>query len=196
MAQQLSKLCRQCGEVKPTPSFRQYYTGRKGTYKMCKACESINYRVKYLSGLDTMSDKQQTELNTIYKLWELQRSLGLEPPDWNLHDKDAAKDLDEQLRKMNSKFVKLPTDVMLALSLESSYVTAPRARLYHWATCELDSNTEPQYYTETVYESLKESFRPQVGMNSTTFLPIHDETYKPVLEYILDRFYKFEDERA
>ena len=42
------KICKQCGQIKPIEQYRKYYGGRKGTYKVCKSCEKINARAKYL----------------------------------------------------------------------------------------------------------------------------------------------------
>lgn len=51
----------------------------------------------------------------------------------------------------------------------------------------------PDYLQETVYESLKAKYRPQVGTDPQTFLPIYDDTYKPILNRILKSFDDYED---
>lgn len=193
MTQSITKICRQCGELKSINEFRRYYTGRKGTYKMCKACERINYRVKYLTGLSNMPPALEEELEKIYKLWDMQRAMGLEPPDWNLSNKETSTDPLTQLELMTNKVASIPLQVVEAISITSPYVTAPRARLYHWLTCKLDENTSPEYYLEDIYNTLKDQFRPKIGIDTATHLPVYDETYMPALTYILDRFYRFED---
>lgn len=51
----------------------------------------------------------------------------------------------------------------------------------------------PDYLQETVYESLKAKYRPQVGTDPQTFLPTYDDTYKPILNRILKSFDDYED---
>lgn len=51
----------------------------------------------------------------------------------------------------------------------------------------------PDYLQETVYESLKAKYRPQIGTDPQTFLPIYDDTYKNVLNQILRLFDDYED---
>ena len=67
------KPCKQCGIIKPIEQFRNYYGGRKGTYTICKTCEKINSRVKYLEGKKELNDNEKLELQSIYQLWETQR---------------------------------------------------------------------------------------------------------------------------
>lgn len=190
----VTKLCIQCGELKNVSEFRQYYGGRKGTYRMCKACESINYRVKYLLGLKIeLKPEQKKELEDIYSLWELQRSMGLMPPDWNIAV-PKQDDLRIQLLEIKTKAASLPQTVIDALGKSSPHIMNPRTRLYYWATVYIEQDADPDLYLETVYNNLTTMYRPQIGIDPATRLPVYDETYKPVLEYILDRFYKYEDE--
>ena len=51
----------------------------------------------------------------------------------------------------------------------------------------------PEYLQETVYESLKAKYRPQIGVDKQTYLPIYDDTYKNVLNQILRRFDDYEE---
>lgn len=51
----------------------------------------------------------------------------------------------------------------------------------------------PDYLQETVYESLKAKYRPQIGTDPATFLPIYDDTYKSILNQILRLFDEYED---
>lgn len=161
---------------------------------MCKGCERINGRVKYLASLQTLPLVLSEELERIYSLWDLQRQMGLEPPNWNLQSKADNEDLGTQISRMQNKLELIPPAIVEVLGLSSPFVTVSRARLYYWATCELDKNTSPDYYLEDVYDALKTQFRPVIGINTSTHLPLYDDTYMPVLNYILDRFYKFESE--
>lgn len=54
---------------------------------------------------------------------------------------------------------------------------------------------EPEYLYDDVYDKeLQPKFRPIVGQDKTTFLPIYDDTYRSVLVEILKRFDDFEVE--
>lgn len=55
------------------------------------------------------------------------------------------------------------------------------------------SGLTPDYLQETVYESLKAKYRPQIGTDPATFLPVYDDTYKNVLNQILRKFDDYED---
>jgi hypothetical protein len=52
----------------------------------------------------------------------------------------------------------------------------------------------PEYLQETVYESLKAKYRPQIGVDKETYLPMYDDTFKDVLNKILRRFDDYEEE--
>ena len=65
------------------------------------------------------------------------------------------------------------------------------AELSHWLTEPLTE--EPEYYQDEVYEQLKAKFRPQTKIDPDTMLPVYDDTYKLVLDKILERFDNYED---
>ena len=54
----------------------------------------------------------------------------------------------------------------------------------------------PEYLQETIYESLKAKYRPQIGVDRDTYLPIYDDTYKDVLNQILRKFDDYEEQYA
>ena len=57
----------------------------------------------------------------------------------------------------------------------------------------VEKGLSPEYLQETVYESLKAKYRPQLGYDSERGLPIYDDTFKDVLNQILRRFDDYED---
>ena len=57
----------------------------------------------------------------------------------------------------------------------------------------VENGLSPEYLQETVYESLKAKYRPQLGYDSERGLPIYDDTFKDVLNQILRRFDDYED---
>ena len=75
-----SKLCRSCGVDKPLSDFRHYYGGRKGHYSICRQCESIDTRRKYLMRKSALTDAERRDLENIQKLYDKREASGLRPP--------------------------------------------------------------------------------------------------------------------
>ena len=182
------KTCKQCGEIKPITQFRKYYGGRKGTYTMCKDCERVNSREKYLSAKgDKRDNDEDIELSKIHRLYEYQRSVGLQPPTKQERRTALNADLDSMLdkyRQMSEAVQNNPVAVTLDL-------TGVPSELAQWLTKELV--LEPDEYIDDVYERLVEKYRPCTGIDRETMMPIYDNTYKAVLDKILERFTQYED---
>ena len=165
-----TKRCRQCGEIKPIDKFRPYYNG-SGTYTICKGCEKINSRAKYLSRKgDKATEADKAELAKINQLYEYQRLAGLKPP-------RRSTEVESKLEEMISRFK--------AASEEPS-------ELQKWLVAELTD--VPEYYTDVVYEQLISKYRPVLHINPDTLTPVYDETHSVLLSQILERFNKYEDE--
>ena len=188
MSKMPTQICKQCGEIKPVAQFRNYYNGRKGTYKTCKMCEKINSREKYLRAKDAqnpdgLSDKEQEELNKIHELYDAQRAAGLQPPRANTGSNSLLSSLDNMIDKYKAmKSSAAPTG--------PSDVVAP-AELQKWLTEELTE--APEYYQDEIYEQLKEKYRPVLSIDQRTMMPVYDTTYAAVLEQIAERFDDYED---
>ena len=56
-----------------------------------------------------------------------------------------------------------------------------------------NNEEEPEYYQDEIYEQLKAKFRPKIKIDPDTMLPVYDDTYKPVLDKVLERFDNYED---
>lgn len=194
-----AKVCKQCGKMKPLEAFRQYYGNRTGTYNTCLDCEKINTREKYLrkkSNDMTISDGEAEELEKIHLLYKVQRTAGLQPP--RLQEKNNS--LADKLDDMIALYSKQEAD--LAAEAERSSETSPLspatdeefipAELQMWRTNKL--TREPEYYQDTVYEELREKFRPIKEIDRKTMMPVYDNTYKYILDEILARFDAYEDE--
>lgn len=182
-----TKICKQCGEMKPVSQFRKYYGGRKGTYKTCKMCEKINSRAKYLMNKgDACSDAEVIELKKIHTLWDAQRAAGLQPPRENA---GRALPLVESLDDMISKYTQQAEE--LQEIIQTAKTSEVPAELSRWLTEPLTD--EPEYYQDIVYEELKAKYRPKAKIDKNTMLPVYDDTYKAILDEILDRFYAYED---
>ena len=183
-----TRVCRQCGELKPIESFRKYYSGRQGYYTICKACERINSRAKYLrSKGDSISRAEETELQKIERLYEAQRACGLRPP-----RSDAGRDINlvDSLDSLIASYTKRANKVKPA-AMEFDTTSTP-SELLQWLSAELTE--EPEYYIDEVYEGLLDKYKPIIRIDSAEMLPVYDETYSTVLGKILDRFNKYEDD--
>lgn len=180
------KECRQCGEIKPIAQFRQYYGGRQGTYTMCRSCEKINSRAKYLERKGDRSLAEEDELNKIYTLYAAQRACGLRPPRQEAGKKSKVSvDLDAMINTYAERanaFCEAPE----ALDTESTPV-----ELKKWLSCELTE--DPEYYLDVVYEELKAKYKPVLRIDQDTLLPVYDTTHAVALEEVLNRFNKYED---
>ncbi len=165
-----TKRCRQCGEIKPTDKFRPYYNG-SGTYTICKGCEKINSRAKYLSRKgDNATEADKSELAKIHQLYEYQRLCGLRPPRRSVEMENK---LDEMLSRFKEA-MNQPTELQKWLYEELTDV--------------------PEYYTDVVYEELTAKYRPVLRIDPETLTPVYDETHSILLNQILERFNKYEDE--
>lgn len=186
MDQVRTKQCRQCGEIKPLEQFRQYYGGRKGTYTICKGCEKINSRAKYLEKKAARTVEEEAELTKIYTLYDAQRACGLQPPrrEEGRQSKlvDNLDDLIKTYTQRANYIPELPPDI-------DTKATPPE--LLQWLTEELTE--EPDYYLDEVYEDLKAKYRPMLRIDVDSMLPIYDDSFKTILEKILSRFNDYED---
>ena len=182
------KTCKQCGEIKPITQFRKYYGGRKGTYTMCKDCERVNSREKYLSAKgDKRDNDEDIELSKIHRLYDYQRSIGLQPPTKQERRTALTADLDDMLDKykqMSEAVQSNPVAVTMDL-------TGAPLELTKWLTDEL--TLEPDEYIDDVYEKLVEKYRPCTGIDRETMMPVYDNRYKAILDKILERFNDYED---
>jgi hypothetical protein len=182
-----TKVCKQCGELKPLEQYRKYYGGRKGSYNTCKLCEKINSREKYLAGKEaagTLTETEHDELYKIYELWEHQMTLGLRPPRFS---RGKSTPLAESLDDMVGKYA---ARAKATVGIVATDAQAP-AELLKWLTEELTE--EPEYYQEEIYDALQKKYRPQLRIDTATMLPVHDDTHRNLLQKILARFDEYED---
>ena len=183
------KTCKQCGELKPIGQFRKYYGGRKGTYKMCKACESINSREKYLvSKGDALNQQEEAELDKIHTLWDYQRKLGLQPPGRQERKVPLSNELDGMLDKYKCMAEQVTSTTAALHELQVKDV--PK-ELLDWLVTPLTE--DPDQYIDDIYETLVETYRPCIGIDRDTMMPVYDNKYKAVLDKILERFTDYED---
>lgn len=184
-----TKICKQCGELKPIEQYRKYYGGRKGRYNTCKVCEKINAREKYLRAKgDSMSFEEGAELEKIHMLYSAQLAAGLQPP----RKAERSKPLVDSLDDMIAKYAQTTSNIVpVPLGQVAPTLPAVPAELQLWLKCDLTE--EPDYYLDEVYEELKSKYRPQLRIDTETMQPVYDDTYKDVLDNILNRLYEYED---
>lgn len=182
-----TKQCKQCGEIKPIEQFRQYYGGRKGTYTVCKMCEKINSRAKYIERKgETVTSAESEELNKIYRLYDAQRACGLQPP---RRESGRNTKLVDNLDSLIASYTARANQYTESVNELDTAQTPPE--LLEWLTKELTE--DPEYYLDEVYEVLKNKYRPALRIDAATLLPVYDDTHKTVLDKILARFNEFED---
>lgn len=188
-----TKICKQCGKLKPLSNFRHYYGGRQGTYKTCLDCERINTREKYLRRKldeDRISAKEKEELDSIHVLYTVQRSAGLQPPR-SRQDSSTM----ELVQSMLEQYAVAERAAVTAAIDKDMVIPGSEDvpdELKIWLTKELTE--EPEYYQDTIYEKLREKYRPIIEIDKSTMLPVYDDTYRFVLDAILKRFDDYEDE--
>ena len=178
--------CKQCGEVKQLSSefFRKYYgENAKGFYRVCKTCESINNRYKYLTGKgDAATQADLEEIARIEELYDTLRELGLEPPRYGARASSTVHSVVEELLKRKQQQA---AERKEQFGVEADVPT----ELAEWLTKPLTE--EPEYY-EDVYFKLREKYMPVVGVDSEG-VQQYDETYREILEQVLERFDEYED---
>ena len=181
--------CKQCGEVKQltTEFFRKYYgENARGFYRVCKTCERINNRYKYLTGKgDAATQADLEEIARIEELYDTLRELGLEPPRYGAGSASTIHSLVEDLlQKKMSQIAERKTQLE-EIGVEASVPT----ELLEWLSRPLTG--EPEHYID-IYLKLREKYMPVVGMNPDA-TPKYDETYKEIMDQILERFDDYED---
>lgn len=164
-----TKICKQCGTTKDIDNFRQYYNGGNSRYNVCKDCERINSRLKYLEKKSKPTDEEVEEINLIYLLYGEQEASGLKPPRRGKKEVGVSSAAKDMLAKLADK----------------------NADLHDWLTKDLHSYTPEEL--EDIYDTLRSKYRPMIGTDNE-FLPVYDNTYKTVLDKILVRFDDYEEE--
>lgn len=194
------KRCVQCGILKEEEEFRKYTYSRqketKGRYRLCKSCEKINARYRFLQGRRTdlcLTTANLLELNKIDKLFDTLEERGLRTPRATVPvDADPIDDL--------LAFYAVDTAATTVSTIASAPLLDIPSELNEWLTEDPSqwalNDLSPEFLQETVYESLKAKYRPQLGIDKERMLPIYNDTYKSVLNDILRRFDDYEETYA
>lgn len=179
--------CKQCGMEKALDQFRAYYGGRKGHYKICKTCEKINSRKKYLVAKKVRSEADEQELQDIYALYDKQRSLGLAPP------KDKGKRSNIVLKEELERYEAL----VPAVVEEDTFVPTPDnpvpPDILVWLNTPICDLTEiPDYYYD-IHDELVNKYNPVTHLDPDTLKAVRKQTYKEELSKILMMFDSYND---
>lgn len=214
------KRCIQCGLLKNVEEFRRYtYAKEKdtdGRYRLCKQCEATNttYR-KICKQLDTFRDpvsgdygftpstketfyRLQHAKERIEMLYDMLSARGLRVP-----TKKAPEDPNAGVLGTVDKLFAMYGEKPAAATVAATVVAPPSEvpdELQAWLDADpaewQAKELSPEYLQETIYESLKAKYRPQIGVDRDTYLPIYDDTYKDVLNQILRKFDDYEEQYA
>lgn len=199
------KRCKQCGILKEADEFRPYtyarLKGTEGRLSICRHCEAINS--KYKRALETLAgpvdpfrqDNARVVKAQIDNLYEVLAANGLKVPTFNIGNKAKTDAVTEDVRKL-IEFYGAETKPVVAVPTEIKTGEVPDD-LQAWLGNDWEEWAEkgltPEYLQETVYEALKAKYRPQIGFDKDKLLPIHDDTYKQVLNDILRNFDDYEE---
>lgn len=192
--------------LKEDSCFRPYTYSRgknePSRYRICRDCESINttYR-RTREQLDkggltpAESGALADTLTKITKLYRALEAKGLQVPEYGVKKKKSAAEtaVDKLLafygqqpqEQARQSTVDIPTEIDIPEDL-NIWLTQD---VNEW----VENGLSPEYLQETVYESLKAKYRPQLGYDPERGLPIYDDTFKEVLNQILRRFDDYED---
>ena len=164
--------CKQCGDVKDDEKFRQY-PKTKGRYKVCLNCEKINNKYKYLMRKKTCTAEELQTMQKIKELYEILETKGMTVPYFvRSKDTSSVSEIDRLLEKYK-KANEIPEE------------------LIQWKTKDLSPYTPDEL--DEAYQKLKEVYRPSVGVDDDSGLPKYDNTYRTILDEILQRFDEYED---
>jgi len=86
--------------------------------------------------------------------------------------------------------------VMTGIAINTPVVPSvelPEDLTYWFGDEWLESNFDPEYLHEVVYESLKAKYRPLLSIDLVKHEPVYDNTYRETLDEILKRFDDYED---
>lgn len=183
------KQCRQCGVTKEDSEFRAYYRANtRSTYTICKECERINSRYKYLRSKKNRGAATQKDLDdfaSIEQLYNMQRSLGLRPPAQRTTESDTS------ISTNVSNLMDMYKEKLVDTNTDNAQPEDVPAELQEWLTKDI-SAAAPQQLRD-VYLQLCDKFMPTIGLNKQG-KPVFDQTYSTVLNKILCRFKEREDE--
>ena len=196
------KKCKQCGKWKAQDDFR-VYSNRDSYHTKCKKCESLNasrIRLEKKVQSGTATAKDQETLSNIYKLYEVQRGLGLKPPavTSNAPLSVVVESALAEYSSYSDKALQTGSAAAPTTTAAPNEQATPTddSELQEWLTKDL-SNIDlaaDEDYLDNIMDKLDKKYRPIVGRDEFTLKPIYDETYRDLLNEISERFDKYTEE--
>lgn len=192
--------------LKEETCFRPYTHSRgksePSRYRICRDCESINTtyrraREQYDAGGLPMSESCALgeTIDKISRLYAALEAKGLQVPEYGVKKKKSAAEtaVDKLLafygQQPQEQARQSTVDIPMEIDIPDDLKVWLEQDVNEWN----EKGLSPEYLQETVYESLKAKYRPQLGYDSERGLPIYDDTFKDVLNQILKRFDDYED---
>lgn len=201
--------CKQCGELKHLQSFRPYDKNSPdgARYRTCMVCEKINNRYKYLSRkpTDKLTSPLKEEMETIEFLYKTLEEQGLQPPAFG-RGVGRVTNVSDTVTQMIQDRKQVKEAVNKALenagidATNSTIISIPHL-LDEWLKRDLTVTNinpttqepyDPEYLQDIMYEQLRLKFRPQLGVDED-MNPVYDDTYKDILNKILQKFDDYEE---
>ena len=214
------KRCKQCGVLKSVDAFRPYTYSRKqsteGRFRICRQCENINTAYRRL-----VAERQKfwnadearygvpaaqmpyynnlvAEIEKVEELYRLLEAHGCSTPLSSKAEHSTSimpSVIGSYITELNA-FYSAPESTHKTIAPQPEEIELPND-LQRWLAMTTQdlvmAGLTPDYLQETVYESLRAKYRPQIGTDPNTFLPIYDDTYKVTLNKILRLFDDYED---
>lgn len=192
--------------LKEETCFRPYTHSRgksePSRYRICRDCESINTTYRRAreqldkGGLSPVECSQLSEtVSKISRLYAALEAKGLQVPEYGVKKKKSAAEtaVDKLLafygQQPQEQARQSTVDIPMEIDIPDDLKVWLEQDVNEW----IEKGLSPEYLQETVYESLKAKYRPQLGYDSERGLPIYDDTFKDVLNRILKRFDDYED---
>jgi predicted lipoprotein len=149
---------------------------------VCKSCEKINQRYKYLNKKPNRLSSDETEIQLIQELYNVQRTQGLKPPGTV---ETEPIDIVAAIARQQAQAIKAPVQV------DSTKADGIPHDLQHWLTLDLQAFKPDDL--EQVSDELIAKYRKPIGVNQVTMEPIYDEQYRDALKEVIKRFDDYEE---
>ena len=194
----------------------------KARANYCRQCEldtKTYYELQAKMDKRTCSVREEEVLHTFVSVFKKQESQGLRTPlSRSANSGRIAAPRDAHIKELEQRYTETrsaeaelycsniipnkPTKEPVYCpepdsTVENNPIEYIPEALQPWLTDSFESwynNTlTPDYVNEVVYPMLKAEFRPEIGVDKVTALPVYDDTYKEILNTISTRFWEYED---
>ena len=201
------KRCKQCGILKSIEEFRKYPYAKEnsteGHFSTCRTCENMNSTYRRLTKIVSPDEKTLDDIAKINQVYAVLESRGLHTPRIAVptrRDTNTLETTVEEITRFYANNISHQIETVVDTIPVTKDISNIPDDLRYWLDTPFEvwreKGLDPEYLQETVYESLKAKYRPQIGVNQKTFLPLYDNTFQIELNAILRRFDDYEEESA